>query len=107
MKKKILRANHKASMKKKIRRANHKASMKKKIRRANHKAYMKKKIRRANHKASMTNNLRKAMMKRSELETKFYRTKNTVDQVAYKKQKNFISRLYKRERRKFYEPGYP
>ena len=50
----------------------------------------------------MTKNLRKAMMKRSELETKFYRTKNPVDQVAYKKQKNFVSRLYKRERRKFY-----
>ena len=75
----------------------------KKILRANHKAYMaRKKILRANHKAYMAKNLRKAMMKRSELETKFYRTKNPVDQVAYKKQKNFVSRLYKRERRKFY-----
>ena len=63
---------------------------------------MKKKILRANHKAYITKNLRKAMMKTSELETKFYRTKNPVDQVAYKKQKNFVSRLYKRERRKFY-----
>ena len=63
---------------------------------------MKKKILRANHKASVTKNLRKAMTKRSELETKFYRTKNPVDQVAYRKQKNFVSRLYKRERRNFY-----
>ena len=63
---------------------------------------MKKKILRANHKAYMKKNLRKAMMKRSELETKFYRTKNPVDQVAYKKQKNFVSRLYKRERRNLY-----
>ena len=63
---------------------------------------MKKKILTANHKAYMTKNLRKAMMKRSKLETKFYRTKNPVDQVAYKKQKNFVSRLCKRERRKFY-----
>ena len=50
----------------------------------------------------MTKILRKAIMKRSELETKFYRTKNPLDQAAYKKQRNFVSRLYKRERKKFY-----
>ena len=68
----------------------------------NNNAPTKKKLLRANHKDYMTKNLRKAIMKRSELETKFYRTKNPVDQAAYKKQRNFVSRLYKRERKKYY-----
>ena len=63
-------------------------------------APIKKKVLRANHKNYMTKDLRKAIMKRSELETKFCRTKNPMDQAAYKKQRNFGSRLYKRERKK-------
>ena len=50
----------------------------------------------------MTKDLRKAIMKRSEPETKFYRTKYPKDQTAYKKQRTFLSRLYKRERKKYY-----
>ena len=50
----------------------------------------------------MITDLRKAMMKRSELETKFYCTKNPDDHAAYKKQRSFVSRLYERERNKYY-----
>ena len=51
----------------------------------------------------MTKVLRKAMMKRSELETKFYRYKTLSNHKAFKKQKNFVSKLYKKEKRKFYK----
>ena len=68
----------------------------------NNNATMKKKILRANNKDYMTRNLRKVMMKRSELETKFYQTNSHTDKLAYKKQNNFVSRLYKRERKKYY-----
>ena len=65
-------------------------------------APMKTKILRANHEDYATKNLRKAIMKRSELETKFYHTKDPADQAAYKKQKSFVSRLYKKERKRYY-----
>ena len=41
-------------------------------------------------------------MRRSYLEHKFYKHNTTELQQAYKKQKNYCNRLYKRERRKFY-----
>ena len=42
-------------------------------------------------------------MKRSELATK-YRSKPTVEnQRAFKKQRNFCNRLYKKERKRYYE----
>ena len=42
-------------------------------------------------------------MKRSELETKYYKTKKEKDKTAYKKQNNYVSRLYKKEMKTFYQ----
>ena len=65
-------------------------------------APMKKKIVRANHAPYITKALRKAIMHRTKLETK-YRKVGTVENFkAYKKHKNFCSRLYKKERKKYY-----
>ena len=50
----------------------------------------------------MTKALRKAIMKRSELATK-YKTKSIEDYNNYKKQRNFCSKLYKKERKRFYD----
>ena len=44
----------------------------------------------------------KAIMRRSQLETKYLKTKTQTD-LKLKKNKNFCSKLYKRERRKYYE----
>ena len=63
---------------------------------------MKSKKQRANHKSYMTKALRKAIMKRSELASKYQKTKNNEDYSKYKKQRNFCSKLYKKERKKFY-----
>ena len=66
-------------------------------------APLKKKFIRANQAPYMTKALRKSIMKRSELETKFHRSKTLSSQKAFKKQKNFVSKLYKKERKKFYK----
>ena len=58
---------------------------------------------RANHPPYITKTLRKAIMRRSQLETKYLKTKTQTDLKLYKKHKNFCSKLYKRERRKYYE----
>ena len=42
-------------------------------------------------------------MKRSELATKYRAQPTEENQKAFKKQRNFCNRLYKKERRKFYE----
>ena len=60
-------------------------------------APLKKKLIRANHAPYMTKALRKSMMRRSQLETKYYKSKLPDDKKAYKKQKNFVSRLYKKK----------
>ena len=57
---------------------------------------------RANHASYMTKNLRKAIMRRSELESKYLKKKNPESVRAYKKQKNYCSRLYKKERKRYY-----
>ena len=57
---------------------------------------------RANHVPYMTKSLRKAIMKRSQLESKYLRNSTVENMKIYKKQKNFCSRLYKKERKKFY-----
>ena len=49
----------------------------------------------------MAKALRKAIMKRSELATK-YKTKSIEDYNNCKKQRNFCSKLYKKERKRFY-----
>ena len=51
----------------------------------------------------MTNALRKAIMRRSELETKYFKLKTNDTLTAYKKQKTYYSRLYKKERKRFLE----
>ena len=49
----------------------------------------------------MMKTLHKAIIKWSELASKYHKTKNTKDYNNYKKQRNFCSKLYKKERRKF------
>ena len=41
-------------------------------------------------------------MKRSLLKTKYFKTNTAESLRLYKKQNNFCSRLYKKERRKYY-----
>ena len=42
-------------------------------------------------------------MKRSELERKYVKNKTNANLKSYKKQRNFCSKLYKKERKKYYE----
>ena len=65
-------------------------------------APLNKKFIRANHVPYMTKNLRKAIMKRSQLENKYIRNYTVENMNKYKKHKNFCSKLYKKERKKFY-----
>ena len=58
---------------------------------------------RANHTPYFTKTLRKAIMCRSQLETKYLKSKIQTKLKLYKKYENFFSKLYKRERRKYYE----
>ena len=60
---------------------------------------MKKKLVRPNKAPCMTKALRKAIMRRSKLETKYFKLKTNDTLKAYKKQKNYCSRLHKKERR--------
>ena len=57
---------------------------------------------RANQVPYMTKALRKAIMKRSELESKFLKTRSESSHRCYKRQKNFVSKLYKKERKRYY-----
>ena len=57
---------------------------------------------RANHKPYVTEQLGKAIMHRSYLENKYYKYRSPVHWQAYKKQKNYCNRLYKRERKRYY-----
>ena len=63
-------------------------------------APMKKKLVRTNQAPYMTKALRKAIMRRSELETKYFKLK--TNDTSKKTQKNYCSRLYKKERKKKY-----
>ena len=65
-------------------------------------APLKKKKLRANEVPYMTKTLRKAIMKRTELETKYLKNKSKTNLSSYKKQRNFCSKLYKKERKKYY-----
>ena len=62
----------------------------------------KKKVIRANNMPYMTKTLRKAIMRRSALKNKFYKIKTFEYQNAFRKQRNFCNRLYKREKRKYF-----
>ena len=65
-------------------------------------APVKKKVVRANEAPYMTKALRKAIANRSRLENQYYRKKTDDSKMYYIKQRNFCSRLYKKERKKFY-----
>ena len=64
-------------------------------------APLKKKLLRANHAPYITKALRKAIIRRSQLETKYLKTKTQTN--LYKKDENFCSKLYKRESTKFWK----
>ena len=66
-------------------------------------ALIKRKLLRGNHVPYMTKVLRKAIMKRSELGNKYVKNKTNENLKSYKKQRNFCSKLYKKERKKYYE----
>ena len=66
-------------------------------------APLKKKTVRTNQAPYMTKTLRKAIMRRSALKNKYFKNKTLDSEMEYKKQKNFCSKLYKKERRKFYK----
>ena len=51
----------------------------------------------------MTKILRKAITCRSQLESKYLKTKTQTHLTIYKNHENLCSKLYKRERRKYYE----
>ena len=56
---------------------------------------------RANHAPYMTKALGKAIMKRSQLQYKCFKERTAVNELVYKKQKHFCSRLYKKEKKKY------
>ena len=62
----------------------------------------KKKIIRGNHAPYMNRQLRKAIMKRNELQTKYYRTKANQEFEVFKRQRNYVSRLYKKAKKQYY-----
>ena len=66
-------------------------------------APLKSKLIRANNSPYITKSLRKAIMKRSALETQYFKKQTENSLRAYKKQKNYCSRLYKKERKAFFE----
>ena len=63
---------------------------------------VKKKVVRANHMPYMTKVLRKAIMIRSALEKKYYKSKSVEDRHAFKRQRNYCNRMYKREKRNYF-----
>ena len=66
-------------------------------------ALLKKKLLRANYSQYVTIALRKALMKRSKLEKIYFKKKTSESLKAYKKQKNYCSMLYKKERKKYFD----
>ena len=66
-------------------------------------APLKRKLLRANEVPYMTKALRKAIATRSRLENRFHRLKTSDSKKAFKKQRNYCSRLYKKERKRFYD----
>ena len=56
----------------------------------------------ANHSKYISKPLRKAIIKRSYLEKVYFKQQTTQSLERYKKQKNYCSRLYKKERKNFF-----
>ena len=65
-------------------------------------APLKKKLVRANEAPYITKALRKAIMRRSQLENKYRKQRTRENKTLCKKQKNFCSRFYKKERVKYF-----
>ena len=65
-------------------------------------APLKKKTLRANDAPYMSKALRKAMMKRTELATRYNKTRNLDDHSKFRKHRNYVNRLYKRERKNYF-----
>ena len=65
-------------------------------------APLKKKIIRANEVPYMNKAPRRALATRSRLENRYYRNKTDETRNAYKKQNNYCSNLYKKERKRYY-----
>ena len=61
---------------------------------------LKKIVIRANEVPYMTKALRKDIATRSRLENRYYHNKTANSKTAYKKQKNYVSRLYKKRKEK-------
>ena len=66
-------------------------------------APLKTKFIRANHAPYMNKSLRKAIMRRSQLQSKYFKTKDMSDYVKFKKQRNFVSKMHRKEKKKFYK----
>ena len=64
-------------------------------------APLKKKFVRGNHASYMTKQLRKAIMRSSKLESKQLKNRTIDNKTKFKKQNNFCSKLYKKERKKY------
>ena len=65
-------------------------------------APLKKKTIRANQAPYMTKTLRKAIMRRSALENQYHKNSTPENNAIYRKHKNYCSKLYKKERKKYY-----
>ena len=60
-------------------------------------APIKKKIIRGNHAPYMNRTLRKSIMRRTQLQNKYYKSRNKEDLISFRKHRNFVSRLYKKQ----------
>ena len=69
----------------------------------NKRAPLKQKMLRANHAPYVIKALRKAIMKGSYLEKLYFKKKTTESLKKYKKHRNFCSRLYKKERKNYFD----
>ena len=65
-------------------------------------APLKKKVIRKNHAPYVTKKMRKCIMKRSQLQNKYFNKRTNTNLKAYKKHKNFCSKLYKKEKKHYY-----
>ena len=69
----------------------------------NRHAPFKNKILRASHSSYVSKTFRKAIIRRSYLDKKYFWKEAGHCLTAYKKRKNYCSRLYKKERKKFFD----
>ena len=61
-----------------------------------------KKVLRGNEKPHMKKNLRRAIIKRSKLNNKANKTKNSLDIMNYKKQRNYVTKVNKTAKREYF-----